>query len=202
MRPTSNPTELFGHRDVIKDLKQEFAATLSRAHNTMSFDRVEAYADTLRVDIPKLGEPRTRETREGKFPAGNEAFIRDCSRDTLIPGYNFTLEIPFTGDSRVFEHMPSRWVLSGRQTGRIKDSAICADFYVLESDPETMKQTAEQAREEIKSRITKWFELAVADFERWNNGLEAFIENGISVRKEEITKDSQIRQTINEITES
>ena len=200
MRLPNDPSKLFGHYDVIDALERELAEELAKVHNPVCFDSPEVYMERLRVDIPRLGEPRTKKTGEGAFPAGGEAFSRRCSPDTPIPGYSFTLEIPFDGDGRVFEHTPSHWFPSGRQEGRIEDGFISAEFYVLKSKPETVAARVTEERREIEKRIGQWLDKAVADFEGWNARLGELVEGAIAARRREIVEDGEVRRAINEAT--
>lgn len=199
MRPRNDTSKLFGHYDVIDRLKEKLRARLSRVHTPVSFDRLEDYMEELRVDIPRLGDHRIGDRVEGRFPAGKEAFTRNCSPNDPVPGWGFALEIPFEGDGEVFKHTPSSWFMSGLPAGRIRDGYISANFYVLDADEETMKQHAVQRIAEIKVDINKWFEKAEADFEAWNEGLRDLVADAISSRKREIEKDAEKRRAVNEI---
>ena len=199
LRP--NPNEIFGTKDVIQELKAQLANELRKVRTPVSFDSVESYVKEFSVEIPVLGEPQIKIGVDKAFPAGVEHFSRNCSPDTMIPGKEFILFIPFTGDARVFYHMPSSWAPSGRQEGDIENNRLVIKFGVLTygvAKPEDITNNINKQRQDIIDRIERWFDLVKKDFINWNDNLNSFIESQIVARKKAIKVEAGINMAIND----
>lgn len=199
-----DPKKLFGSFNVIKGLEERFVRELRAVRIPGGFDRESSYVEKFRVDIPVLGDNYLRTGEDKSVPAGAEHFSRDCRPDTLIPGKEFILTIPFTGDARVFQHIPSGYYLSGRPEGDVKDGELAVRFDVIthytENIGEKIKANTLARQKEIRGSIEKWLRLAAEDFERWNDGLDRLVADRIAARKQEIEGEAEKRRAFNELT--
>jgi len=196
-----NPNEIFGTKDVIQELKTQLANELRKVRNPVSFNSVDSYVKEFSVEIPVLREHQTKIGVDKAFPAGAEYFSRNCSPYTMIPGKEFILVIPFTGDARVFYHMPSSWLVSGRQEGDIENNRLVIKFGVLTDGVVNPKKditnNVNKRRQDIIDRIERWFKLVKKDFINWNDNLNSFVESQIVTRKKEIEIEAEINMAIN-----
>lgn len=199
MRLQPDESKLFGTTNVIDNLKSDFTNLLQTVHTVGSFDNVSSYIDRFSVGIPVLGNPYHKIGQDDLFPAGNESFSRGCSRDTMIPGKEIIVYIPFEGDPRIFYHMPSEFLLSGRQEGKVEDNKLVMRFGVFTySETEKITESINRQKKDIIKCVERWFALAEKDFVSWNENLQSYIENQISIRKNSIEKIAAINKAIND----
>ncbi len=196
-----NPNEIFGTKDVIQELKTKLINELRKVRNPVSFNSVDSYVKEFSVEIPVLRKHQTKIGVDKAFPAGAEYFSRNCSPYTMIPGKEFILVIPFIGDARVFYHMPSSWLVSGRQEGDIENNRLVIKFgvltYGLANPKKDIPNNVNKRRQDIIDRIERWYELVKKDFINWNNNLNSFVESQIVARKKEIEIEAEINIAIN-----
>ena len=158
--------------------------------NTSTNDLAKYYADKYFFEVPQVQPDETVvDTREVQIDVSKNKnrYISDRSKPFLVPGTSLDVEVPFEGNSTVFQIQPS--------THNFNNPRAHVGEGVLIFSITGTNLTVENASSEIENRISSildhlsWLE---NDARGYNNGLLALATENIERRKEKLRNDKSL----------
>ena len=187
------------NQDVIEGRKTNLEEHLMGIRELVKLPDPESLADSGRVEIPVLGDPKLTAVEDARVPAGREAWARDVSPDFLLDGKRVLVTIPFDGNYLVFQHQPSTRPLSSHPEGQLSDDKVVLHFYVVThgiADLKDIESSKNRERQQLLRNFNSWFGFAKTDFEEWNAGLLTYVTDAIQARDRHIVREGMIDRTL------
>lgn len=108
-------------------------------------------------------------------------------------GRQFEVHLPFSCDSELFEVHPSTWTTVLPRAGiRSTELVFTVEFF---SDVDTPEQVNKRVDEEIEL-IKKWAGWLNNDIGTFNSSIDSIIDNGLSKRREKLSRDETFLEQI------
>ncbi len=120
-------------------------------------------------------------------------FIRDTSRPCYVPGYEISIEIPFSGDHNLLRAKTSTWS-SVLPVGQIRQGRDGIGKIVMvfrqphDADPNQIKSSFENNLKTIKKYVT-WSKSQV---DAYNRSLPNIVKQAVDFRREKLKKQNSI----------
>lgn len=146
---------------------------------------LEAYCEEKYcIDLPELGEPVVDERRikmqVGRY--GGRNFHAEGGSVT-VDGYEYRLEVPYTGDKILFFTQGSSWGLNP-PSGNVGTDIISKSLQLREPDAEKLNQDFEAFLE----NLGVWLGYLKGDIESWNSSIPALVAEHIQYRRDRADK--------------
>ena len=155
---------LFSHSDwasveqyQLQQLRKEVnAVDADRLLNTAADDLARFFEAKFHIEVPVLSrDDIVVDQREAQIDVRYDPmrWIEDQSRPFYIAGTEVQVEIPFTGQSQVFEIRPTSYTLSP-PSAEVKDSMLVVRISGTSLTPERVQQSITQTLGEIESHLS------------------------------------------------
>lgn len=186
---------------VVGKVREELLNKIQSVRCTDGFENVEDYVKAFTIKFPSLGEGRWEQGGDTTLPAGKEAFRRDCSPDTPIPGKELIFTRSFESESAGLPQLGYgyNWMIPG-----LPDSSLNANKVVVTTGVMTHGTPLEEiqantkiAKEEVERKVDIWWSECMSAFKSWNKGLSDTVKEMIAAQKEVLRKENEIGDAIN-----
>jgi len=174
--------EMFGDRDLASVLEEGHNNLLREIETCEPVDLVDRFVDErvafYSAEAPQLGD---RITREG--PRETTLDIVEFGREVKAPAWEFTFDIPFTGDPRFFGYRPS--IVTGLPCAQVAPSSL--RLTINATDPIDVKQIEGLFDRELDT-IRKMMDTVNAQTKEFNQMLKPQAHNVMDARKERLAR--------------
>lgn len=113
----------------------------------------------------------------------------------ITKGLAINVEIPFKGESMLFQTMPSSYSLSGTPVAEIHPDKLILYYETAEKDPEKIKQLWQADIQAIEQNL-EWIG---RDAMQHNSSLKSSVEAAIARRKQEATDSESLIAKLKEV---
>jgi hypothetical protein len=140
--------------------------------------------DKFTLQSPTLLEDRKKiDAQEANITVDrtNSIFFDDDDRPYTTKGLNIRVEIPFNGNSELFNFTPSTYTLSGMPEGTVQGGNLVLVYETVEKDPEKIKQLWQHDL----GQINQYLGWIAKDLLTYNASLENGIKAQLGQRKTE-----------------
>ena len=183
----------------LENYLRAISESMEDAIEHLRFDEIEGREDVLAEElaakykpiIPEIFEDQMKlDIQEAKvtLSGGDSRFDYDDGPVT-VNGLSVTVEIPFKGDSRLFQCMPSTYTVSGTPEANLRDSQLILNYETTEKkDHDKIKSLWMGDIKTIKDYLS-WIE---RDMARFNDSIKNNIMAALRRRKKEASDTQEL----------